>query len=163
VTHDADRIGRHSTVSLRQVTIQTLGAICDLSDTLDEAQSRMVAENVHSIAEAYFSRHAWFRAIYADETPVGFVMLHIGTSPGESIQIPGYFLWRLMIAAPYQGLGFGRRTLELVFDKIRTEGGTELTTSCFPGEGSAMGFYRKLGFEPDGTMHGGEVGLSRTL
>ena len=163
MTNNAASITRQSAVSLREVTIQTFGAICDLSDTLSEAHSHMVAPNVRSIALAYFSRHAWFRAIYADETPVGFLMLHIGTSPEERIQVPGYFLWRLMIAAPYQGLGFGRRAMELVMDKIRAEGATELLASCHQGEGSPEGFYRKLGFRPDGTMFGHEVGLRLEL
>ena len=163
MTNDAANITRQSSASLREVTVDTFRAVCDLSDTLSEAHQHMVAPNVQSIAQAYFSRHAWFRAIYADETPVGFLMLHIGTSPGERLQFPGYFLWRLMVAAPYQGLGLGRRAIELVMDKIRAEGATELLASCGQGEGSPEGFYHKLGFRRDGTMYGDEVGLRLEL
>jgi diamine N-acetyltransferase len=38
-------------------------------------QERFVAPNSVSIAEAYFCEKAWFRAIYAEETPVGLLML----------------------------------------------------------------------------------------
>jgi len=45
---------------------------------VDPSQERFVASNGMSISEAYFEGdHAWFRAVYADETPVGFVMLAV--------------------------------------------------------------------------------------
>ena len=63
-----------SVISLREVSSDTVIAICLLK--VHESQTKFVAGNSYSIAEAYFSDHAWFRAIYADETPVGFLMLH---------------------------------------------------------------------------------------
>jgi diamine N-acetyltransferase len=59
-----------------------------------------VAANSVSIAEAYFEPCAWFRAIYADETPIGFVMLHAEPENEE------YFLWRFMLDAAYQRQGY---------------------------------------------------------
>ena len=50
-------------VSLREVTAETVRTVCDLSVAPD--QRRFVATNAQSIAEAYFSREAWFRAVYA--------------------------------------------------------------------------------------------------
>jgi len=155
---DDTTFGPDAVVSLREVTGETVHAICKLSDTLKPPQSNMVAPNAVSIAEAHFEPHAWFRAIYADETPVGFIMLYDG--PEE----PVYFLWRLMIAAPHQGRGFGRRAVELLTDRIRTRpGATELIVSCGEGDGSPEGFYRKLGFKRNGKMYGHEVGLSLAL
>ena len=61
----------------------------------------MVANNAVSIAQAHFEPCAWFRGIYANETPVGFIMLY--DDPDE----PAYFLWRLLVAEEYQGLGYG--------------------------------------------------------
>ena len=66
--------GVEAKVSLREMTAQTVRDICDLSVAL--GQERFVAPNSVSIAEAYFSEKAWFRAIYADETPVGFLILY---------------------------------------------------------------------------------------
>jgi diamine N-acetyltransferase len=58
-------------VSLVEITGETVRAIIDRK--VDEAQSHFRAPNAVSIAQAYFERDkAWFRAIYADETPVGF-------------------------------------------------------------------------------------------
>jgi diamine N-acetyltransferase len=149
-------------VSLREVTAETVRTICKLSDTLSDAQKRMVAPNAVSIAEAHFSAHAWFRAIYADDTPVGFVMLYIGPDnddPSREV----YFLWRFMIAGPHQGEGYGRRALQIVIDDLKARGAQELGTSCGEGEASPEGFYRSLGFERDGNMYGDEVGLRLTL
>ena len=73
-----------------------------------------MAPNSVSIAQAYFEPKAWFRAVYADEEPVGFVMVH--EDPDE----PEYFLWRLMIDEEHQGNGFGRRVLDQVPDSPPT-------------------------------------------
>ena len=112
----------------------------------------MVAPNARSIAQAHFSDKAWFRAIYADQTPVGFIMLY--DDPEE----PEYFLWRLMIAGPHQGNGYGRRAVELLIEYVKTRpGAKELRTSYVPVEGGPEGFYRRLGFQPTGEVDDGEV------
>jgi diamine N-acetyltransferase len=75
-----------------------------------------------------------------------------------------YFLWRLMVAGPHHGKGFGRRAIELLVDYVRTRPGAKvLETSCGQGPGSPEGFYRKVGFERNGKMLGHEVGLSLEL
>jgi len=139
-------------VTLREVTGETVIQICKLSDTLSEPQRRMVAPNAVSIAQAHFSGHAWFRAVYADEVPVGFVMLWDDPEKAE------YGLWRLMIAGPHQRKGYGRRALEQVIEHVRRRpGATELKASYVPVEGGPEGFYRTLGFEPTGEVDEGEV------
>src|SRR5215470_11624768 len=84
-----------ATVMLREVTRDTMRAVCHLQVAAE--QREYVADNAFSIAQAYFEPKAWFRAIYADETPVGFVML------SDDPDAPEYFLWRLMIDAAQQG------------------------------------------------------------
>jgi diamine N-acetyltransferase len=145
-------------VSLREITAETVVTICNLSDTLTAPQNKMVAPNARSIAQAHFSPYAWFRAIYADETPVGFIMLY--DNPEES----EYFLWRLMIAAPHQGKGYGRQAIEHLIAYVKTRpNATELLVSCEQGEGSPEGFYRRLGFARNGNMADDEVVLSLPL
>ena len=151
-------LDRTAQVSLREITAETVVTICKLSDTLSPAHRRMVAPNGQSIAQAYFEPKAWFRAIYADETPVGFIMLY--DDPDE----PDYFLWRFMLAAPYQGRGFGRQAIALLLDYVRTRpGARELLTSCGEGEGSPEGFYTRLGFQRTGEVEGDEVVLQLPL
>jgi diamine N-acetyltransferase len=118
----------------------------------------MVASNALSIAQAHFSQYAWFRALYADEMPVGFIMLY--DNPDE----PEYFLWRLMIAAPHQGKGYGRQAVEHLIAYVRTRpNAKELLVSCGEGEGSPEEFYRRLGFARNGEMEEDEVVLSLPL
>ena len=150
-------VSKESKVALREVTKENLREIFRLE--VAPEQSHFVATNEMSIAQAYFDRDiAWFRAIYADETPVGFLMLSDDASKKK------YFLWRLMIDARYQKFGFAKRALELLFDYVRTRpGAKELLVSYFPGEGSPEGFYEKLGFVPTGEMEGDEIIMRREL
>jgi diamine N-acetyltransferase len=134
-------ITRNSSVSLREITDETLRSILRLK--VSPQQEKYVASNAVSIAQAYFHRAtAWFRAIYAAETPVGFVMLE--DKPNEA----SYFLWRFMIDAQYQHFGFGKRAIELLIEQVKTRpNATTLGVSCVPdGDGSPCAFYEKLGF-----------------
>jgi diamine N-acetyltransferase len=137
-------------VTLQEITGDTVRTICDLSVRND--QRGFVAPNAVSIAQAYFSKEAWFRAIYADQTPVGFLMLE------DQPKKPEYYLWRLMIDSRYQGMGFGRRAVALLIEYVRTRpGARELLTSTVQGDGGPQGFYEKLGFRLTGDYDDGEA------
>lgn len=142
-----------------RITAATLDQICKLSDTLSPAQRKMVADNVRSIAEASFSRLVWMRAIYAGETPIGFIMTHTGSDYEDGIDCPGVFLWRFMIGGPWQGKGYGKRAFEKLIQHLKAMGIPLLYTSCGQGEASPEGFYRKLGFIPTGDHYGDEIEL----
>jgi diamine N-acetyltransferase len=137
-------------ISLREVTAETVRAVCKLD--VGPLQRGFVAPNSFSIAQAYFEPRAWFRAVYANETPVGFVMLELDRE-GES-----YFLWRFMIDAAHQGRGHGKRALDLVVAHVRSlPGARELRSSYLPGRGSPRGFYLRYGFVETDEREGREV------
>lgn len=145
-------VDKNSAVTLREVTEDTVRDICRLS--VREDQQKFVAPNSVSIAQAYFSDFAWFRAIYADKTPVGFLMLE------DQPEKPEYYLWRFMIDARYQGMDFGRQAIELLITHVKTRpNATELLTSVLQDEGGPQGFYEKLGFELTGEYEEGEAML----
>jgi diamine N-acetyltransferase len=151
-------VTRTSTVSLREITSESLRPILRLK--VFPEQEKYVASNAVSIAQAYFHRdNAWFRAIYADETPVGFLMLD--DRPDEA----SYFLWRFMIDARYQKFGYGKRALELLINHVRTRpNAKELGVSCVPeGEGSPCPFYEKMGFVYTGEEDEGELVMKLKL
>lgn len=151
-----------SRVALREVTPENLQAVLALN--VEESQRPFVASNVKSIAEAHFHPEAWFRAIYAGEQPVGFLMLHDESLHPNPRRSGYYFLWRLMIDASYQSRGFARRAVELLCEHVRTRPHAhELITSCRRGVGSPEGFYLKLGFHPTGQEDHGEVELRLSL
>ena len=146
-----------TTISLREITKENLREILKL--TVAPQQERFVAPNAISIAQAYFDRDvAWFRAIYADDAPVGFVMLH------DEPAVRKYYLWRFMIDHRYQNLGYGARALAQVIEYVRQRpGARELLTSVVPGEGSPGSFYEKQGFAYTGEMDEGERVLRKPL
>lgn len=150
-------VSRNSEISFRRISASTVEDVCDLSETLSDEQRSMVADNGTSIAAAHFSENAWFRAIYADDTLVGFIMLHIGADHDDGIDCPGVFLWRFMIAAPFQGFGFGRQSIELLKRDQKLKGYDEIYTSYGTGAGSPEGFYTLLGFEKTGDSYGDEL------
>jgi diamine N-acetyltransferase len=136
-------------VTLREVTAETVRAVCALE--VAPAQRGNVAPNAVSIAQAHFEPKAWFRAVYAGEEPVGFVMLHEDTEKLE------YFLWRFMVAAEHQGKGYGRQALDLVVEHVRTLPGARVLGSSFvPGEHGPQAFYLRYGFVETGEVEEGE-------
>lgn len=143
-------LDRSATVTLRPITEDNLRAVLRLK--VAPEQEQFVAPNPVSLAQAHFEKYAWYRAIYADETPVGFMMLY--DNPAK----PEYFLWRLMVDARYQGNGFAWRAVQLLIDYVRTRpGATELLVSHGQGEGSPAPFYARLGFQYTGAEDDGEL------
>ncbi len=142
---DEIEVTPESTVTLRTVTAENAYDVMRLRVTKEQEQ--FVADNARSLAEAAYNQYAWPRAIYADETPVGFVMLY------DDPHTPEYFLWRLMIDHRYQRMGFARQAIALVVDYVagRPNAAT-LGVSYVPGEGSPQPFYAALGFEETGEV-----------
>ncbi len=139
-------------VTLRDITEYNLIEIMKL-DVLD-SQKKCVAPNSVSIAQAHYSKTAWFKGIYLKEQPVGFVMLDLDEEK------PEYFLWRFMIDARYQGKGYGKEAIEMVIDYVQTlPNAHELMTSCVPGTNGPEAFYKKLGFVPTGEIIDNEMVL----
>ncbi len=144
------RLTKDAAISFQEITKETLRPILDLN--VAEDQTEFVAPNSVSIAQAHFEpEHAWFRAIYADETPVGFLMLYDNAEKSE------YFLWRFMVDTRFQGMGFGKRAIALLVEHVRTRpNARQLLVSCIPGEGSPCPFYERIGFEYTGEVKHGE-------
>lgn len=149
VTPDVD-------LSLREITDDNLGDILNLD--VAGNQRRYVATNAMSIAQGYAAGDAWMRAIYAGELPIGFVMASTMHEDELGLPLAGDpDLWRFMIDSRYQGLGLGRRALDLVIAQLRTWPGTRaIWLSVVPGTGSAYNLYRAAGFEDTGVISGGE-------
>lgn len=146
---DAEDVGPGSPVTLREITRETVRQIVLLK--VKPEQDDFVAPNAISLSEALFEEKAWYRAIYAGETPVGFVMLFDDESQ------PEYYLWRYMIDARYQGMGFGRQAMLLVIDYVRGRpNATELLLSYVPAEGGPEHFYAGMGFVNTGEVDDGE-------
>lgn len=155
-------------VTLELITAQTVHAVTDLS--VSPAQQAFVASNAVSIAEAHFNPGGWFRAVYSNGMPVGFVMLFDPTIPGaiatDPVKPTDMVLWRLMIDQRFQRQGLGRRTLDVVRKHIAGMGDfRRLLSSYVPGVDGPEGFYLSYGFTKTGRLwdDGTEVEIALEL
>jgi diamine N-acetyltransferase len=145
-----------ATVTLREITAATVREICALETSAEQRQ--FVAANALSIAQAYFEPHAIFRAVHADESPVGFVMWKPAEEPAVAC------LWRFMIDRRHQRKGHARKAIALLIDLLRDAGYRSVKTSVVSGPGGPLDFYRSVGFsETDITLPNGERILVRSL
>ena len=93
-----------------------------------EDQREFVASNDVSIIEAYTAitanGYAFPFGIYDDEQMVGFLMIGFDKDDywddAPDIAKGNYNLWRLMIDQKYQQRGYGRKTVELALEFVRT-------------------------------------------
>jgi diamine N-acetyltransferase len=151
-------------VSLREITPANREAVEAL--TVTAVQADYVAGVAESLVEAAETPDAcpWYRAVYLDDRPVGFVMISDGITVVNPDYLGPYFLWRLLIDQRYQGRGYGSAALSLVVEHVRTRTDARvLITSAGQGPASPIGFYLRQGFRATGQVHQGELVLELDL
>ncbi|VUC32573.1 unnamed protein product [Clonostachys rosea] len=145
---------KDSKLTYREVTEHNWRVVANLS--LKDGQKGNLAPNVWSLCESHYDEDAWVRAIYADDTLVGMLMMAIWDEGNA------YYIWRFMIDGRYQSLGYGRRGVEFAIEHIRQHHpkAKQLGVNSTPPEGktsenpekivkpedSPYHFYQKLGF-----------------
>ena len=140
------------TITLREITEDNAAAV--LAVRLAPGQEQFVTTVADSLEEAeeHPEGNPWFRAVYADDEPVGFVMLSWDVEPQPPDIHGPWFLWKLLIDFRHQGKGYGREVVRQIVELVRRHGATELLTSHVPGEDGPAGFYARLGFVPTGEL-----------
>ena len=132
-------------LTLREITKENLIAVTDLE--MEDSQKGFVEDNLWSIAECYLYEEFVPKAIYDDETPVGFVLYYFVEDDPDYV-----FLHRIMIDKHQQGKGYGVRSLELCFEEFKKEfpsiGCVELIH--YPDNDRAAAVYEKAGFKLTG-------------
>jgi len=140
-------------VELREINKKNYRDIFKLK--VREDQTRFVAPNTMSLAQANFHEEAWYRGIYTGDEAVGFAMLDIDTKK------PEYLLWRFMIDERFQKKGYGYQAMVLLIEHVKNlPQAKEFLLSYVPGEGSPQEFYQKLGFVDTGELEQGECVMS---
>ena len=156
--------GRTPRVSLREITDANRPEIELLAVSTE--QEHYVTGVAESLVEAAATPGAcpWYRAVYAGDDPVGFVMISDGIPDGRPEYLGPYFLWRLLIDAGRQRQGLGSAALDLVVDHVRARpAARSLLTSVVPGPASPLGFYLRYGFSQTGREFAGEEVLELRL
>lgn len=138
-------------LTLREVSRENVQQVVELSVRADQEQ--YVSANGNSLAEAHYEPDAWFRALYADQEPVGLCVMFIDPERDD------YYIWRYMIDQRYQGKGYGQAGLKLIIDYICATypQAQAITLSHVPGNEVGAAVYRKLGFIYTGEIDQGEL------
>jgi len=150
-----------SSIELREITKANRDAVVAIH--AGPAEGRFVSSVADSIEAAAESPEGnpWYRAVYLEGEPVGFVMLSWDVTPQPPDIIGPWFLWKLIVDEGHHGRGIGRAIVEEVVRLIRAEGATELLTSHGVGEGGPEGFSERIGFVPTGDFDPDEERILR--
>ena len=135
-------------ISLLPINKDNYEQVCDLD--VSEEQQDYVACNMWSIVESQFNQGYETRAIYKEETPVGFFMW-VKESPAM------ISIWRFMIDEKHQSQGIGRQALVLALEEIKRTQGINKIEICYnPRNPVARDFYASFGFVEVGMDEDGE-------
>ena len=127
-------------MELRPITADNYWQIIDL--TVREGQEEFVTSNAVSLGQAYAQPECKPLAIYAGETPVGFLMYCIDRDDSE------YWLYRLMIDRGYQGRGYARAALRQWIANIQKDTARHKILLGVDKRGeAAIKLYQSLGFQ----------------
>lgn len=152
------------TITLRPVVKDDLAALFDLKVRPD--QSKFVAPNEITLAEAPFEKGAFVFVILSDDVRVGLIALIDMTQQDDAApedEPESMFIWRLMIGADYQGKGFGTSAIELACDWARAQGRPRISIEVVSTNDAAITLYEKLGFARTGVMFGDEAQMAKPL
>ena len=133
-------------VELREITEDNFDEVIELR--VSENQEGFVSSVVYSLAQAWvYKETAYPFAIYADEVPVGFVMLGYYKSRNQ------YTLWKFLIDKHYQNRGYGKEALRLAIKYlVETFGVSEIYTGVALGNAVAKKLYNSIGFVETGVI-----------
>lgn len=136
-------------VELREINGDNLEDILNLR--VSESQRAFVSSTAHSLAQAWAYRKTAFPfAVYADELPVGFVMLGYYASRNQ------YTLWKFLIDERYQHKGYGREALQLAIRYlVKSFDAGEIYTGVALGNRIAKHLYQSVGFTVTGLAEDG--------
>ena len=155
---------RASKITLAEITKDNVNPIVRMNP--GAIGERMVATNGISIAQGTYSKNAWFRAVMADETPVGFVMLFDPTldleaAKKEEAPLDSLNIWRFMIEFKHQGKGYGEQVMQLIIERAKSMPAINtVSLSYVQRDGNAKPFYERMGFRETGKVTDGEMEMS---
>ena len=143
-------------VTLRAITEDNFDAIIAMKRPEGED---FVVPNSVSLAQCWLYRNngdVFPCAIYAEETPVGFLLLE---EDERTLMI-----WRIMLPEEHTGHGYGRAAVEEVIRRAKDGGRYDrLQLDCAPENHRARRLYERLGFRPTGAINHGSVEMALPL
>ena len=143
-------------VTLRAITEDNFDAIIAMKRPEGEG---FVAPNSVSLAQCWLYRDngdVFPCAIYAEETPVGFLLME---EDERTLMI-----CRIMLPEEHTGHGYGRAAVEEVIRRAKDGGRYDrLQLDCAPENHRARRLYERLGFRPTGAINHGSMEMALPL
>ena len=139
-------------IKLKEVTKENWIDCINLS--LYPEQEKNLASNIESIAESKFEPHYQLRAIYKDKKAIGFLAFCVEDDPPDPEL---YWIFRFMVDKNFQGLGYGKKALNLVIEEIKQLGAKRIYTMHKPTNKKAGKLYQKAGFSYIGNLDDGDL------
>ena len=134
-------------ILLKPVTPDNVMDVIKLSKTLDDVQQKQVASNEISLAQAYAEgENAFVRALYHDDTLVGFVQLKKALYNVTEEDKPVSYIWRFMIAKDHQHKGYGTAAIKQIVEIEKQRGIKTIYVSVVPKHDMPKVFYESCGF-----------------
>lgn len=147
---------------VRAVEHADRSAIAALSIRQDQAG--FVAPNEVSLADADKETGAYRFCIFTEGRIVGFLLaVDIAElDPPSTLFGPDdAYLWRFMIAADWQGRGYGRQAMAWFHEWAKRRGKTRLVLTVREDNSAGRAFYASVGYRPTGQVRNGEVEYAR--
>jgi len=146
---------RIASVNLVDIHFDNFIEACFLK--VKEDQTHFIATNSFSLAQSKYQSECIPKAIYAGHNMVGFIMYCLDRTDHE------YWIYRLMVDRNYQGLGYGRRAMELVLGILMPLAKNhKIKISFEPENANAKALYESLGFRTTGVIDEGEIVYEKT-
>lgn len=151
-------------ISLRKITLENRRAMFNLE--VEEEQRQYVASNLSSVASCYVlsvnGGQPYPFIIYADEQPVGFVMIVYGITGYDEPAFAqhNYCILRLMLDKQHQHKGYGREAMRKILEFVRAfpAGAAKYCWIPYKTENTAAKkLYESLGFRDNGEVYNGEA------
>jgi diamine N-acetyltransferase len=118
---------------------------------VEPEQTRFVSSNLLCIAEAQFHPGWGAYAVYFNDQMVGFTMYE---DDGDQDQ---WWISSLMIAAGFQGAGYGKAAIRALLTKMEERGCQEVWVGYANDNVAARALYRGIGFSELGLDDDGDM------
>lgn len=135
-------------ITLKEITRDNFWDCISLEVATEQVE--FVTSNAVSIAQSKVQPECIPIAVYYDDLLVGFVMYCIDEDDGE------YWIYRLMIDKNHQSKGYGKKTMELLLEKIKVDKSHNKIFLGVHKESVAANMYKSFGFEFNGQVFGKE-------
>lgn len=148
-------------ISIKEIDAQNVFDVCELTTNADGVGTVMeqyLCCNAVSVAESQYYPEMHPKAIYDDETLIGFFMYRRTAEEADTATI-----CRFMIDHTFQGRGLGRQAFGCILQNLKAQGVQKVILMIDDANKIAQKLYVSFGFTFTGKIEKDEYYYERTL